>query len=42
MCDGPWQVGTYDELIPSADMVLNLTPDKQHSAVVNDVKTLWL
>lgn len=35
-----FKVGTYDELIPSADMVLNLTPDKQHSAVVNDVMPL--
>jgi len=30
-------VGTYDELIPSADMVCNLTPDKQHTAVVSEV-----
>ena len=30
-------VGTYQELIPSADMVLNLTPDKQHSAVVSEI-----
>jgi ketol-acid reductoisomerase len=29
--------GTYDELIPSADLVLNLTPDKQHTSVVNAV-----
>ena len=27
-------VGTYEELIPSADLVINLTPDKQHSNVV--------
>ncbi|MFK8066934.1 MAG: ketol-acid reductoisomerase [Gammaproteobacteria bacterium] len=27
--------GTYDELIPTADIVLNLTPDKQHSDVVS-------
>jgi len=27
-------VGTYEELIPEADLVLNLTPDKQHSSVV--------
>ena len=33
-------VGTYKELIPSADLVLNLTPDKQHSAVVNQVMPL--
>lgn len=30
-------VGTYEELIPTADIVMNLTPDKQHSAVVNAV-----
>lgn len=30
-------VGTYEQLIPSADVVLNLTPDKQHTAVVNAV-----
>ena len=30
-------VGTYDDLIPTADLVLNLTPDKQHTSVVNDV-----
>jgi ketol-acid reductoisomerase len=35
-----FKVGTYDELIPSADMVLNLTPDKQHSAVVSEVMPL--
>ena len=28
-------VGTYAALIPGADLVINLTPDKQHSAVVN-------
>jgi len=33
-------VGTYEELIPGADMVLNLTPDKQHSAVVSAVMPL--
>jgi len=30
-------VGTYEELLPSADLVYNLTPDKQHSAVVSAV-----
>ena len=30
-------VGTYEELIPTADIVMNLTPDKQHSAVVSAV-----
>lgn len=33
-------VGTYDELIPTADVVLNLTPDKQHTAVVNEIMPL--
>jgi ketol-acid reductoisomerase len=33
-------VGTYTELIPTADLVLNLTPDKQHSAVVAEVVPL--
>jgi ketol-acid reductoisomerase len=33
-------VGTYEELIPTADLVLNLTPDKQHSAVVEQIMPL--
>ena len=33
-------VGTYDVLIPTADLVLNLTPDKQHTNVVNTVMPL--
>jgi ketol-acid reductoisomerase len=33
-------VGTYQELIPTADLVLNLTPDKQHTNVVNTVMPL--
>ena len=33
-------VGTYDELIPTADLVINLTPDKQHTAVVSAVMPL--
>ena len=33
-------VGTYQELIPTADLVLNLTPDKQHTSVVNAVMPL--
>ncbi len=35
-----FEVGTYEELIPSADLVLNLTPDKQHSNVVDSVMPL--
>lgn len=30
-------VGTYSELIPEADMVINLTPDKQHTAVISAI-----
>ncbi|WP_324027742.1 ketol-acid reductoisomerase [Maribacter sp. BPC-D8] len=33
-------VGTYQELIPTADVVINLTPDKQHTAVVSAVMPL--
>ena len=33
-------VGTYDELIPQADLLLNLTPDKQHTPVINSVMPL--
>jgi len=32
-----FKAGTYEELIPSADVVINLTPDKQHTAVVEAV-----
>jgi ketol-acid reductoisomerase len=33
-------VGSYEELIPSADLVINLTPDKQHTAVVSAIMPL--
>ena len=33
-------VGTYDELLPTADLVINLTPDKQHTAVVSAIMPL--
>ena len=32
--------GTYQQLIPQADLVLNLTPDKQHRAVVEQIMPL--
>ncbi|MFD0861727.1 ketol-acid reductoisomerase [Sungkyunkwania multivorans] len=35
-----FEVGTYEELIPSADLVCNLTPDKQHGSVVKAVMPL--
>jgi len=33
-------VGTYEQLIPDADVVGNLTPDKQHSPVITAVMPL--
>lgn len=33
-------VGTFEELIPTADLVINLTPDKQHTKVVGTVMPL--
>ncbi len=33
-------VGTYEELIPNADLVINLTPDKQHTNVVSAIMPL--
>ncbi|WP_370165032.1 ketol-acid reductoisomerase, partial [Marisediminitalea sp.] len=33
-------VGTYQDLIPTADLVYNLTPDKQHASVVEAVMPL--
>lgn len=38
--DNGFKVGTYEELIPSADLVCNLTPDKQHASVVSAVMPL--
>ncbi len=33
--ENKFKVGTFAELIPTADLVLNLTPDKYHTPVVN-------
>ncbi|UAA39220.1 ketol-acid reductoisomerase [Paraneptunicella aestuarii] len=33
-------VGNYEEMIPTADLVYNLTPDKQHSSVVDAIMPL--
>lgn len=35
-----FKVGTYEELIPTADLVYNLTPDKQHANVVESIMPL--
>ncbi|UAJ66266.1 ketol-acid reductoisomerase [Candidatus Schneideria nysicola] len=33
-------VGSYEELVPQADLVINLTPDKQHISVVSILQSL--
>ncbi len=38
--ENDFMVGTLEELIPQADLVLNLTPDKQHTPVINSVMPL--
>lgn len=35
-----FRVGTYEEMLPSADLVINLTPDKQHTDVVKSITPL--
>ena len=35
-----FKAGTYEELIPTSDLVINLTPDKQHTNVVGTVMPL--
>lgn len=38
--DNKFKVGTYEEMIPTADLVINLTPDKQHTSVVSAIMPL--
>ncbi|QHI68054.1 ketol-acid reductoisomerase [Tichowtungia aerotolerans] len=38
--DNGFSVGTYAEMLPTADIVMNLAPDKQHSNVVETVVPL--
>ncbi|HEX7477706.1 MAG TPA: ketol-acid reductoisomerase [Polyangiales bacterium] len=38
--DNGFKVGTYEELVPGADLLCNLAPDKQHSDVVTKVMPL--
>ena len=35
-----FEVGQYEQLIPSADLVINLTPDKNHTSVVEEIMPL--
>src|SRR6056297_4350478 len=30
-------VGTYEQMLPTADLVINLTPDKQHANVIESI-----
>lgn len=38
--ENSFTVGSYETLIPQADLVINLTPDKQHSAVIQAIQPL--
>ena len=38
--ENKFNVGTIEDLVPQADLVLNLTPDKQHTPVINSVMPL--
>ena len=38
--ENKFKVGTYKEMIPTADLVINLTPDKQHTDVVSKIMPL--
>lgn len=35
--ENDFAVGTYEEMLPTADIVMNLAPDKQHTSVVETV-----
>ena len=38
--DNNFEVGNYESLIPLADLVINLTPDKNHSSVIEAIVPL--
>ncbi len=38
--ENDFPIGTIEELVPEADLVLNLTPDKQHTPVVQQIMPL--
>ena len=35
-----FEVGTFEQLVPTADLVANLAPDKQHTGVINKIVSL--
>ncbi|MBB12933.1 MAG: ketol-acid reductoisomerase [Flavobacteriaceae bacterium] len=38
--DNKFKVGNYESMVPTADLVINLTPDKNHSSVIESVVPL--
>ncbi len=40
LMENKFKFGTFEEMIPKADLVLNLTPDKYHTPVVNQAVPL--
>ena len=38
--ENDFKVGTYQEMLPDADLVINLTPDKQHTKVIEAIMPL--
>lgn len=38
--ENKFHVGTYEEMVPQADLLINLTPDKQHTNVIEAVMPL--
>ena len=38
--DNKFKVGNYESMVPAADLVINLTPDKNHSSVIKSVVPL--
>jgi len=35
-----FEVGTFEEMVPGADLISNLSPDKQHTGVINKIMPL--
>ena len=38
--DNNFKVGNYESMVPTADLVINITPDKNHSSVIESVVPL--
>ncbi|MBK4764856.1 MAG: ketol-acid reductoisomerase [Pantoea sp. Brub] len=35
-----FKIGTYEDIIPDSDLVINLTPDKQHAEIIKKVQKI--